>query len=164
MMSISQILTYLSIWSITGCVLFSIYVIIAFHSGLVYTARKQDGTLKQRIPISGILASGSLLAGIIVFQIAANRFGLTKTQTDNLRFTGLYLLNFVHYVFLFIFDTLIIDGLVLSIWRPAFLNLPDSLSKESMSRHILFSIPVGLIAGALLSAASSAISYFFVMV
>jgi hypothetical protein len=49
---------------------------------------------------------------------------------------------------------------VLGIWRPEFLKLSDDIGAQSMKKHILISIPVGLIAGAALTAISSAISHF----
>ena len=68
-------------------------------------------------------------------------------------------MNFGHYLLLFLFDTLVIDGLVLAVWRPAFLRLPDAMGGESMKRHMLLSIPVGTVAGIGLSAVSTVISY-----
>lgn len=47
-----SIIRYLLIWSLLGAAAFSLYVILAFQTGLVYTARQEDGTLKERIPLS----------------------------------------------------------------------------------------------------------------
>ena len=49
-------LAYLATWGLIGIALFSLFVIFAFRSGLVYTARKEEGTLKGHIPLKGILA------------------------------------------------------------------------------------------------------------
>ena len=72
-------------------------------------------------------------------------------------------MNFGHYLIFFIFDSVVIDGLVLSVWRPAFLQLPDAMGSESMKRHILLSIPIGTVIGIGLAAVSTAISYFMLL-
>jgi hypothetical protein len=73
------------------------------------------------------------------------------------------LLNYSVYLILFLFDTFFIDGFVLAIWRPAFLKLPDEMGRESMKKHILISIPIGLLLGIILTLISTAISYFLWM-
>jgi hypothetical protein len=158
-MTLGRILGYLGVWSAIGCAVFSAYVVVVFRTGIVYTARKEDGTLKKRVPLSGYLNMLFLLSGIIGLQVVANYFGLAR-QALEVRFLSLFLLNFGHYLILFLFDTLVIDGLVLSVWRPAFLQLSDALGQESMKQHILISIPIGTLAGIGLTAVSTAISYF----
>jgi hypothetical protein len=158
-MTVEKTFQYLTIWSIIGFIAFSIYVVVVFRSGLVYTSRKQDGTLKDRIPLSGIVNMLLLLLIIVGFQVLANYFGLARSEI-NIRFMALFLLNFGLYFILFLFDTIVIDGLVLGVWRPGFLRLSDDIGGESMKKHILISIPVGMAAGIILTAISSAISYF----
>jgi hypothetical protein len=63
-----------------------------------------------------------------------------------------------------LFDTVVVDGLVLSVWRPGFLQLPEGMDGESMKRHMLLSIPVGMMAGIGLTALSTVISYSLVLI
>ena len=122
-MTLPGVIRYLAVWSAIGCALFSAFVVIAFRTGLVRTARRQDGTLKRRPPLRGVLAMLIIPAALIVLHLAANYLGLVQRGV-RLEFGPLYLLNFAHYLILFLCDTLIIDGLVLGVWRPGFLNLP----------------------------------------
>jgi len=156
--STELIITYLLTWSVIGFALFCVYVVFVFRTGLVYTARKADGTLKKKVPLSGVLNMLAFLCGIVGLQVLANYTGL-KRQGVTLTFWGLVLLNYAHYFILFILDTLIIDGLVLSCWRPGFLKLPDAMGCESMKKHMLVSLPVGLLAGGLLVLLSTGIAY-----
>lgn len=149
---------YLGIWSIVGCVAFSLYVIAAFRAGIVFTARKEDGTLKERIPLSGYLNMVLLLVIIVGFQVAANYLGIARLGYS-VRLLPLFLLNLGHYLILFLFDTVAIDGLLLGVWRPQFLHLPEAIGRASMKEHILKSIPVGVIAGVLLTASSTMLSF-----
>ena len=158
-MSSGQVLRYLVIWSTIGFVAFSVYVVVVFRTGIVYTNRKTDGTLKERIPLIGYFNMIAFLVAIVGLQVLANYFGVARVGY-RMGFLSLFLLNFGHYSILFIFDTVVIDGLVLAVWRPGFLRLPDDMGRESMKKHILISLPVGLVAGLGLAALSTAVSCF----
>jgi hypothetical protein len=161
-MTLSSILAYLLLWGLIGSALFFILVVVLFRSGVVYTARKPDGTLKEVIPLSGKLAMLIVPISFFAFQILSNYTGLVQ-QGLTLNYGQLFLLNYGVYLILFLFDTFFIDGFVLAIWRPAFLKLPDEMGRESMKKHILISIPIGLLLGIILTLISTAISYFLWM-
>ena len=162
-MTLGNVLSYLALWSAIGWALFSAYVVVVFRTGLVYTARNDDGTMKEQMPASGQLNMLALLVAIVGFQVAANYLGIARegyaSQGHDISFLSLFLLNFTHYLILFVYDTLFIDGFVLAVWRPEFLQIPEAMGRESMMRHMLRSIPIGLVAGIALSAFSTAISY-----
>ncbi|MEJ2607018.1 MAG: hypothetical protein P8Z41_10125 [Anaerolineales bacterium] len=101
----------------------------------------------------------AVFRGGLVYTALANYYGLARSGLT-IPFMVLFLLNFVHYIILFLFDTLVIDGLVIGVWRPEFLRLPDDMGAESMKKHMLKSIPVGIVAGVALTVISTAISYF----
>ncbi|MFC1997423.1 hypothetical protein ACFLXI_07435 [Chloroflexota bacterium] len=155
-------MSYLLLWGLIGCALFFILVVVLFRTGSVYSARKLDGTLKDVIPLSGKLAMLILPISYLVFQVLSNYIGLVQ-QGTTLNYGQLFPLNYGIYLILFLFDTFFIDGFVLAIWRPAFLQLPDEMGKESMKKHILISIPVGLFIGAILTLISTTTSYLIWM-
>ena len=156
-MSAQFVVSYLVKWGLIGAALFVIYVIFVFRSGLVYAARKPDGTLKDQIPLSGRLAMGSFLVILIGFLVCANLLGLDGMEKD-ISFWTLFILNSALYAILFTFDTFFIDAFVLGVWRPAFLKVPEEMGRESMKQHILKSIPVGLVGGVILAGLSAWIS------
>ena len=156
-MTMRDVLDYLALWSAIGFALFSAYVVIVFRTGLVYSARNEDGTLKDYMPASGQLNMLFLLVAIVGFQVLANYVGIAR-EGYRVSFLSLLLLNMAHYLVLLLCDTLVIDGLVLAVWRPSFLQLPEAMGGKSMRKHMLRSIPVGLVAGIALSAFSTAIS------
>jgi hypothetical protein len=160
-MTVRDVLDYLALWSAIGFVLFSAYVVLVFRTGLVYTARNDDGTLKEHVPPAGQLNMLALLVAIVGFQVLANYLGIAR-EGYRVGVLSLLLLNLAHYLVLFLFDTLVIDGFVLAVWRPSFLQLPEAMGGESMRKHMLRSIPIGLVAGIALSAFSTAISYSLV--
>ena len=158
-MTFTEILAYLGVWSTIGCIAFSLYVIVVFRTGAVFTARKADGTLKERVPLSGYLNMAFFLVLIVGFQVIANIFGIARRGYDISLFF-LFLLNYGHYLVLFLFDTVVIDGLVLAVWRPQFLHLPDAMDGASLKEHILKSLPVGIAAGIVLTALSTLLSFW----
>jgi hypothetical protein len=157
-MTSGDIRTYLVTWSVVGCIVFSAYVVMVYRTGLVYAARKTDGTLKEHVPLSGYVNMLVFLVMIVGFQAAANDIGLAR-QGYKPGLGPLYLLNLAHYAILFLFDSLVIDAFVLGLWRPRFLRLPEATGRASMRRHILLSIPVGIAGGVLLAGASTAVSH-----
>lgn len=146
------------VWSLVGAAVFSAFVLVAFRSGLVYTSRKEDGTLKEKVPLRGLITMAVFLMAIVGYLVLANYLGLVR-ENITLGFGSLFLLNLTLYLILFLFDTVFIDGFVLAYWRPNFLHLSDQLGRESMREHILRSIPVGVIFGLLIAGLSTAISY-----
>ena len=157
-MKIGNIFSYLLFWGLIGCCLFNVYAIIVFRTGIVYTARHKDGTLKKKASISGILNSLTLLGCLLGLQVASDYFGL-KLRRMEVSFTGLYLLNYALYIVLVIYDTLVIDYLVIVKWRPKFLMIPEAMNAQSMRRHIIASIPIAPAIGLLLTALSTSIAY-----
>jgi hypothetical protein len=145
-MLMSEIVSYLAIWGIIGSVIFSFFVIFVFRTRIVYTARKEDGSLKEKIPIVGFL-------------VLANSLGLFRKGIQ-LSFGALYTLNLTLYLILFLFDTIVIDGFVLGYWRPTFLQLPESMGWTSMKEHMLKSIPVGTFFGLIIALVSTIISIY----
>jgi hypothetical protein len=161
-MTTSEIISFLIIWGLVGMIAFSIFVVVAFRTRLVYTARNEDGLLKKQIPIQGILAMLIVPVLLLVLTLVADYFSLTR-HGITLAFWSLFILNYGVYVIFFAYDTVFIDGFVLAKWRPAFLNLPDAIGAESMRTHILISIPIGLVIGAVLTAINTLLAYNFVL-
>jgi hypothetical protein len=156
-MTLRDYLGYLATWSLIGAALFSAFVVFAFRSGVVYASRKQDGTLKDRIPLRGYVAMAVFLLTIVALFMLANYLGLS-TSGASLGFAALFALNFVLYLILFVFDTMVVDGFVLGYWRPGFLRLSKQIGRESMREHIAKSIPIGLAFGVLIAGLAAAVS------
>ena len=154
-----EILRYLLVWGTIGAVLFSFFVIFMFRSGIVYSARNEDGLLKRKNPPGWLSASGGFLILVVLFLVTANYFGLYQAGYQ-MNFWGLYALNLVLYLILLLFDTLAIDGFVIGYWRPTFLRLMVAMDAESMREHIKKSIPVGTLFGLIISLLCTAISYY----
>ena len=74
----STALSYLFIWGLNGCVLFFILVFALFCTGVVYTARKRDGILRDEIPLSGKFAMLIIPLCLTHFLLLANKISLDQ--------------------------------------------------------------------------------------
>lgn len=157
-MTAGAIIRYLAIWSLVGALAFSLFLVVAFRSGLVFAARKPDGTLKERVPPTGIATMATFLLLLVAFFLLANHLGLAA-HIIGIPFSQLLFLNLTLHLVLFAFDTLVIDALVLGVWRPSFLRLRQEMGSASMTEHIRRSLPVGVISGVLLALVTATISY-----
>jgi hypothetical protein len=158
-MTFQSILIYLGLWALIGAAAFSLVVVFLFHSGIVFSARSEEGHLKKKMPLKGLLAMLGFLLLIVAFLCTANYFGLNQ-KGFQLDFWPLFLLNFGLILILEIYDTLVIDWWVIGRWRPAFLNLPEAMDKAEMAAHIRKSFIVAPLFGLLLALAATMISFF----
>jgi hypothetical protein len=156
-MTASEVILYPIIWSLAGCLVFSLFVVVAFRSGLVFAARKTGGTLKDRVPLGGFLAMAAFLTLVVAFFFCANRLGLGE-HVFAAHLKQLLSPNLGLYVILFAFDTFIFDALLIGVWRPAFLKIPDEMDSSSMDFHVRRSLPVGRISGAFIAMIAAAFS------
>ena len=105
------------------------------------------------------MANSLLLLGCIIgIQVASNYLGLGSRRAE-VSFIGLALLNYALYIVLVIYDTLVIDYLVIVKWRPQFLMIPDAMNAQSMRKHIIASIPIAPAIGLVLTALSTWIAW-----
>lgn len=86
-----------------------------FQSGIVYTTRNEDGLHKEKIPLAGYLTSIGFFILVVLFLVTVNYFGLYQADYQ-MNLWGLYALNLVLYLILFLFDTLVIDSFVIGYW------------------------------------------------
>mgnify|MGYP001137477776 CR=1 FL=1 len=75
-MTVLDVLAYLGVWGAFGCGAFSLFVVLAFRTGLVWTARDPAGSLKERIPLKGYLAMLTVPVGVVSLLVLSNCFGL----------------------------------------------------------------------------------------
>ena len=156
-MAFWDILSYLVIWSLIGALLFNLYIIFVFRSGMVYTTRKVDGTLKRRLPLSGIVNSLLFLVLIVGLLLVSNLIGFGEAG-ESRDFLQLFLLNYGLYWILFLYDAYVIDYFVIGRWRPAILQLPEDMNAESMAEHIRASWQAGPVIGLFLAALSAGLT------
>lgn len=160
-MTIQSILAYLFLWTLIGSVIFSLVVVYLFRSGLAFSARSEEGHLKKEMPLKGLLTMLGFLTLIVVFITAANYFSLAR-RGGLPGFWPLFALNFGLILLLEIYDTLVIDWWVIGHWRPAFLNLPDTMDKQQMKEHICKSLVTAPLFGLLLALASAGITTYLI--
>jgi membrane-associated PAP2 superfamily phosphatase len=96
----------------------------------------------------------SFLVLIVAFITFTNYLSLIRKSID-LKFWSIFGLDLVLIVILLIYDTVVIDWLVIGHWRPTFLQLPDIMDKEQMVEHIRRTFIAGPLFALLLAALSA---------
>jgi hypothetical protein len=154
--SVVGVLAPLLLWCAIGALLFNVYVVVVFRTGIVYTARDRDGALKREVSLSGAANSALLLGMIVGLQVAA--LAATFRAEGPVGYGRLYLFAYTLYLLLGLYDTAVIDYGVIVRWRPAFLRIPDEMNVASMRAHIRASTLVVPLIGLPLTAISAAVA------
>ncbi|PWI46737.1 hypothetical protein CEE45_15215 [Candidatus Heimdallarchaeota archaeon B3_Heim] len=149
------VINYLLVWGSIGSVLFTILVVIFLLTGVLYAAVENPDPKTKR---KGMIGSLIILLGIIFIQSISTISSLGSYR-GNADFMAIFVFNYVLYLILFLYDTLIIDILILVKWHPNFLRLPDEEVFTSAKYHLKTLIP-GSILGLPLTAISVLLSVF----
>ena len=156
MIPLDSALQYIAYWGTIGSIVFTGMVYVLFWTDLVYVAREEDGKLKRNMPLRGYLAMSIIPLSIIYLHIHGWRSSLEQYA---LGFNELLLVNYGLYLFLFLYDTLIIDILVLCLWRPSFIKLPN-MERNECIRHHLWTFPIGTGLGIIPTLISTSLIWF----
>jgi hypothetical protein len=108
LISFNLILNYLGLWSLIGAIAFSFIVIYLFRTGAVYNARTEEGHLKEKMPLRGILSMLLFLVLVVAFITATNYLSIISKGVE-VTFWSLFFLNFALIVILVVYDSLVID-------------------------------------------------------
>jgi hypothetical protein len=143
--------TYVGKWSLVGAAGFTILLILAKVTKAFQLVRDEEGLFRKPMPLGGWMALAGFVLAIFLFFIAAAYFGLHQKGISP-SFWTLWLMNFLIFFTLLLFDTFIIDILILVLWHPAFLKLPDMDVHTSILFHLktmlfgtIFSIVVSFV-------------------
>jgi len=124
-MSAADLIRFVLRWGVTGSLLLAAYLIIAWQTAFF-----------------GLLRSILMYVAIMVVADMQDLApGFTRPT-----FSSLLAYNYTLYIFWLLFDTLVIDILLVAVWHPGFLKLPSREPHGSVSYH-LRTIPRGLILG-----------------
>lgn len=131
-----------------GCVLFTGWLILFGLSGWVKHVRDKEGEFRNKWNWQGVLG----MAVFAAFLLGVLVWGNLRLQTlcmEPPRFTLLFLNSFGIFLMIHLFDLIVIDYLLIVLWHPKFLNLPNTEYYTSIRPHIkgfAKGIPIGLVA------------------
>ena len=130
-------------WFIFGCILLNIIVILVYRTDIVHNAREKNGTMKNKMPLRGILTIGFFLFFVCIYFIVFNFVFFQKLSEFN--FLYIFLANLVLITLLSFYDAFIIDLIVLGVWKPSFLQIPEEVTIQSMKKHVIIQLTIGWI-------------------
>ena len=147
-------------WGSIGSLILAAYLIFAWQQGLLGAVRNEAGELRRHLPRAGVMTGiGSVLMYIVLIAVADVQDLLSVDAS--VPFTRLLANNYLVYIFWLLFDTLVIDILVVTLWHPTFVRLPDREAHGSVIYH-LRTIPRGLMLGVPVVLTATGIVWFFV--
>ncbi len=158
-MLVADLVWFVLRWGVVGSIAVTIYLIVAWQTGLLATDGDEDGELRANVRLSSVLTGVGALLIFLALLVVADVTDLLRHGAD-LPFARLYALNYLVYVFWLLYDTIVIDILIVVIWHPDFLKLPDPESHGSIAYH-LRTIPRGLIFGAFVTGVATSIVWLF---
>lgn len=147
-------------WALIGIILFSILVYVYSQTGMFYTRKDEEGNLRKEKSLKGFLSSFFILIGLFLIQFLYSFISL-RNGGFPVTFSLLYLLNFLLYEILFLYDTFVIDIFVICVWHPEFMNLPETEMYTSPHYHLKTLIP-GTAFGIVFCLFSTSLIYAFV--
>ena len=140
-----------------GSVFFTIFLIFMATSGWAKSIRDEEGHFKKHWnwkAIAGMFLFVWFLLGILFWGNSR-----LLSVDGEISFVLLFLNGFGIFMFLHLYDLLVLDYLVVIKWHPKFLKLPNTAYYNSMKPHLqgfVRGIPIGIVA-ALIAAALSRI-------
>jgi hypothetical protein len=144
-MSLGDSLRFVLRWGLTGSVVLTIYLVVMWQLGYLGAVRNDQGELRRHMPKAGLLTGiGSILMYIVLIVVADLSDLFTPGTTTS--FFDLMSVNYLVYLFWLLFDTLVIDILLVGLWHPGFLRLPEREAHGSAIYH-LRTIPQGMMIG-----------------
>ena len=123
----------LSICFLAGAFLLTIILLIVFRTGIVYSNRKEDGTLKERMRLKGYVVMGLTLVLILIFFVFCDYLTFRDISPGLMR---IFVFNVLLVTSLSLYDGLVIDLWVLGKVRPSILHLSDAVTMDSMKYHV----------------------------
>ena len=146
-------------WGLIGGIAVTVYLVGVWQLGFIPSVRNESGGSPRAVLVAAVVTGAGSLLLYTVLLVMADVRDLLEGGID-LPFARLYALNFLVYLFWLFYDTFVIDILLVSVWHPAFLRLPEQQAHGSVAYH-LRTIPRGLILGAFVSGVATSISWLF---
>ena len=155
----NPLLASIVVAGILGSLLFSVFLILMARSGIAAEIRDEEGHFKKLKGIRAWFGMLFFIAFLLSVLIGGNLL-YAHWINSNLTLFNRFLNAFGVFLFLHVYDLLIIDYLIVVKWHPAFLNLPETGYYSTMKPHIVGFIR-GLPLGIVFSVIAATISYFF---
>ena len=144
-MDTTDLIRFVLRWGVTGSLLLAAYLILAWQTaffGLLRVPRVSSG---GNFPRASLLAGLGSILMYVALMVVADMQDLAQSGA-RLTFSSLLAYNYTVYIFWLLFDTIVIDILLVAVWHPGFLKLPSREPHGSVSYH-LRTIPRGLVLG-----------------
>jgi heme/copper-type cytochrome/quinol oxidase subunit 2 len=133
----------LILWFILSIAILHILLVIFYRTGIVFTNREKDGTLKKKMPIKGFITMAVFFILIILFFILFDIYTFSNEPSVDIK--TVLIMNFFLLLLFDIYDAIVVDLIILGKIKPKFLHLPKDVTLKSMKYHVKKQFTVGWI-------------------
>ena len=159
-MNLAWLVDFVVTWGLIGSGVITLWLLGAWATGLLGEARANSTDVRERLGAPGIVG---VVVSIILYLVLIGVADVAGIGTrEGLSFGRLWAINYLVFFFWLIFDTLIVDIVLVTLWRPRFLKLPDPAAHGSVAYH-LSTIPRGMVFGVLVSLVGTSVSWFVLL-
>jgi heme/copper-type cytochrome/quinol oxidase subunit 2 len=76
-----ELISSLLLWFIFSIIILHILLVVVFRTGIVFTSREKDGTLKKKMPMKGFFTMAVVFIFIVLFFILFDIFTFSNMQS-----------------------------------------------------------------------------------
>ncbi|NER13063.1 hypothetical protein GWK08_06410 [Leptobacterium flavescens] len=129
-----------------GCLIFMLWILFFSYSGMAKAVRDREGNFTGKLNWKSVLAFSIFIA----FLFGIMHFGNVRLINHLGQDPGLWTLwlnSFGIFFTVHLFDLIVLDYLIIVVWHPAFLKLPDTDYYRKLRPHLIGffkGIPLGI--------------------
>lgn len=129
-----------AIWFIVLAALFTGLIFWIFISGIVYQTRDEEGHIKKGQRLSKYTSMIVFAATLLIVLTLFNYHLFYDTPPSIIK---QLVWNFMFMMSLVLYDSIVIDIIVIGYLRPSILKLPDTMNLDSMKVHLVKTFTYG---------------------
>ena len=136
-----------------GSLIFTAIIVFVAYTGIADAVRDKEGKFKKEWNWKSVVGL-SLMLGFIIGLLYCSNQRLETLVGAQLNWLTLWGNAFGTFMFLHLFDLLVLDYLIIVKWHPDFLKLPDTAYYQTFKPHLegfFRGLPLGIVLSLLVS-------------
>ena len=132
-------------YGMLGSLCFFVVLVVVSRTKIFEAVRDEEGNFRKGMSLKGLFGMGMMLALFVsIFWFSSVELAEKYIEPS---FLVIWLNAFIVFFIIHLFDLIVIDWLLIIVWHPKFLNLPDTDYYTKLKPHIegfFRGIPLGV--------------------